>query len=167
MAKAIGARVVTTVGNEDKAKVCRKLGAGLAINYKTDDIDGALGRFAPDGIDVWFETLREQNLERAVEHLAMRGRLVLIAGRDSQPKFPVGPFHTKDCTIYGFALFNTPPEEQRKCAAEMNRWMAKGRLKAHIDRVMRLSDAAAAHRLQEENTLGNAGTLAGKIVLTP
>jgi len=167
MAKAIGARVVTTVGNEDNAKVCRKLGANLAINYKTYDIDDAISRFAPEGVDVWFETLRKQNLARAVKHLAMRGRLVLIAGQDAQPKFPIGPFYVKDCTIYGFALFNTPPEEQRKCAAEMNRWMAKGRLKAHIDRVMRLSDAAAAHRLQEENTLGHAGTLAGKIVLTP
>ena len=36
-----------------------------------------------------------------------------------------------------------------------------------IDRVLPLSDTAAAHRLQEENTIGKAGTLAGKIVLKP
>jgi NADPH2:quinone reductase len=40
-------------------------------------------------------------------------------------------------------------------------------LKANIDRVLPLSEAAAAHRLQEENTIGLAGTLAGKIVLKP
>ena len=68
--------------------------------------------------------------------------------------------------MYGFAMFNAPPEEQRKCAAEMNRWMAKGRLKPLIGKKMKLSEAAAAHRLQEENTLKKAGTLIGKIVLT-
>ena len=58
-------------------------------------------------------------------------------------------------------------DEQRACADDMNRWLAEGKLKARIDRVMPLADAAAAHRLQEENTLAQAGTLAGKIVLKP
>jgi len=167
MARAIGAKVITTAGSEEKAKRCRELGANVVINYKTDDMEAALRRFAPDGIDVWFETLREQDLQRAVEHLALRGRLILMAGRDSQPPFPVGPFYVKDCKLYGFAMFNAPADEQRKCAAEINRWTAKGRLRANIDRVLPLSETAAAHQLQEENTLHGAGTLAGKIVLTP
>ncbi len=45
--------------------------------------------------------------------------------------------------------------------------MTEGKLQARIDRVMPLSETAAAHRLQEENTLHGAGTLAGKIVLEP
>jgi NADPH:quinone reductase len=45
--------------------------------------------------------------------------------------------------------------------------MARGKLKAKIDRVMPLREAAAAHRLQEDNTVRGAGTLAGKIVLVP
>ena len=68
----------------------------------------------------------------------------------------------KDCKLFGFAMFNAPPEEQRKCAAEINRWLAKGKLRPRIDRVMPLSEAAAAHRLQESNTVRHAGTLAGK-----
>jgi NADPH2:quinone reductase len=64
-------------------------------------------------------------------------------------------------------MFNFPPEEQRKCAAEINRWTARGRLRPQIDRVLPLKETAAAHRLQEENTLKRAGTLAGKIVLVP
>ena len=167
MAKAIGARVITTAGSDEKAKACRALGANVAVNYKTSDMEGVFRRFAPGGVDVWFETLREQDLEQVVEHLRMRGRLILMAGRESRPPFPVGPFYVKDCKVHGFAMFNAPPQEQRKCAAEMNRWMAKGKLKANIDRVMPLSETAAAHRLQEENTLGKAGTLAGKIVLVP
>ena len=115
----------------------------------------------------WFETRREHNFEQTVRHLAHRGRIIVIAGRDSRPKFPVGPFYTKDCRLLGFAMFNAPADEQRKCAAEINRWLARGRLRPQIGRVMKLSETAEAHRLQEENTLGKAGTLFGKIVLVP
>jgi NADPH2:quinone reductase len=167
MARAIGARVITTAGTEGKVKACREIGANIAVNYKTDDLDAAIRKFAPQGVDVWFETLREQDLHQAVEHLAMRGRIIVIAGRESASPFPVGPFYLKDGKLLGFALFNAPAAEQRKSAAEINRWMARGKLRARIDRIMPLSQAAAAHRLQEENTIRKAGTLAGKIVLQP
>jgi len=167
MARAIGARVITTVGSDEKVQAAKALGANEAVNYKTDDVDEALRSFAPEGVGVWFETLREQDLVRAVGHLALGGRLILMAGRDSQPPFPVGPFYVKDCKVFGFAMFNAPPEEQRKCAAEINRWLAKDRIKPKIDRVLPLSETAAAHKLQEDNTLHGAGTLAGKIVLEP
>ena len=167
MAHAIGARVIATAGSPQKVEACRRLGADVAVNYKTDDVDAAIRRFAPQGLDVWFETLREHDLRRVVEHLALRGRLVLMAGRESAPPLPVGPFYVKDCKIYGFAMFNAPAGQQRQCAADINLWLAEGRLRPKIDRVMPLSQTAAAHRLQEENTLGQAGTLAGKIVLVP
>jgi NADPH2:quinone reductase len=167
MGKTIGARVITTAGSEEKAEICRQLGADLVINYKKDDIDALVREFAPKGVDVWFETLREQDLERAVGHLAFRGRLVLMAGRDARPPFPVGPFYVKDCSIHGFAMFNALPDEQRRAAEDISRWLAEGKLRARIGRVMKLSETTAAHRLQEENTLQKAGTLAGKIVLEP
>ncbi len=167
IAKARGAKVVATAGSEEKVQACRLLGADLVINYTTDEVDEALRSFAPDGVDVWFETLREQDLVQAVSHLRMRGRLVLMAGRDARPVFPVGPFYVKDCKVLGFAMFNAPPEEQRTAAEDINLLLAKGKLRAKIGRVMKLADAAAAHRLQEDNTLQKAGTLAGKIVLEP
>lgn len=163
MARAVGARVFTTAGTEEKLQICRKLGA-TAVNYRSGDLSAAIKKFGP--IDLWWETVREPNLELAIEHLNLRGRLIVMAGRDAKPMFPLGPFYTKDLTMFGFAMFNATPEEQRKCAAEMNRWMAKGRLKPLIGRKMKLAEAAAAHRLQEDNTLKKAGTLVGKIVLT-
>lgn len=132
MAKAVGARICTTVGSSEKAKACQQLGASMVINYKSDDFDAAFTKFGP--IDVWFETLREQDFDRAIKHLAFRGRMIVMAGRDSRPAFPVGAFYVKDCKLLGFAMFNAPAEEQRKCAAEMNRWMAKGKLRPRIDR---------------------------------
>lgn len=167
MAKAAGARVITTAGSDEKAEACRQLGADAVVRYRSEDTDEAIRRFAPDGVNVWWETLREQNFERIVGHLAPRGRIIVMAGRDAKPPFPVGPFYVKDCSMHGFAMFNAPPEEQRRCAGDINRWMTEGKLRAKIARVMPLKEAAAAHRLQEENTLQTAGTLAGKIVLEP
>ena len=64
-------------------------------------------------------------------------------------------------------MFNATPEEQQAAAADINRWHAEGQLKANIDRVLPLSEAAAAHRLQEDSTVNQSGVLAGKIVLRP
>jgi NADPH2:quinone reductase len=167
IAKAIGARVIATAGSDEKADLCRQLGADEVIRYKSQDVDEALRQAAPQGVNVWFETLREQNLEQAIAHLALRGRLVLMAGRDSRPPFPVGSFYTKDATVYGFAMFNAPAEEQEAAAASLNRWMAAAKLRPLIGRELPLSETAAAHRLQEANTIQAAGTLTGKIVLVP
>jgi NADPH2:quinone reductase len=64
-------------------------------------------------------------------------------------------------------MFNAPPDEQRRAAEDISRWLSEGKLRARIGRLMKLSETAAAHRLQEENTLHKSGTLAGKIVLEP
>jgi len=167
MARAIGAKVIATAGSAEKVKACLGFGATKAINYKAGDLDGTLRRFAPEGIDIWFDTRREQDLKQAVEHMKVGGRIIIMAGREACPELPVGPFYTKDCRLFGFAIFNASANQQRKCAAEINRWMDKGRLRANIDRVMPLEKTAAAHRLQEQSTVGGSGKLAGKIVLTP
>lgn len=163
--KILGARVITTAGSDEKVAACRALGADLAVDYKTTDLAVAIKTFAPDGINTWFETLREPDFERTIPLLAMRGRMVVMAGRDAKPLFPVGPFYVKDCSLHGFAMFNASAEEQRPAASDINRWLAEGRLKARIDRVLPLVEAAQAHRLQEESTIHKSGALAGKIVL--
>jgi NADPH2:quinone reductase len=167
MAKILGARVITTAGSPEKAALCRQLGADVVVNYKTEDVDAAIKAFAPEGINVWWETLREPNFDRTIPLLAMRGRMVIMAGREAKPVFPVGPFYVKDCSLHGFAMFNATVREQRNAANAINRWVTEGKLKARIDRVLPLSEAAAAHRLQEESTIQMKGTLAGKIVLKP
>ncbi len=167
MAKILGARVITTAGSEEKARICRELGADLVINYKTQDVDAAIRDFAPKGVNVWWETLREPNFERAVPLLAMRGRMILMAGREARPPLPVGPFYVKDCSLHGFARFNATTREMHSAANAINRWLTEGKLKARIDRVLPLAQAAEAHRLQEESTIRKTGALAGKIVLKP
>jgi len=167
MAKVMGARVITTAGTPEKVKRCRALGADLAINYKSEDVEARIREFAPEGLNVWWETLREPNFDRMVSLLATRGRMIVMAGRDARPQFPVGPFYVKGCSLFGFAMFIFSPQEQRAAAEDINRWHAAGKLKPNIDRVLPLDEAVAAHELQEANTIHQAGTLSGKIVLKP
>jgi NADPH2:quinone reductase len=167
MAKAAGARVIATCGSDDKVVHAKQLGADAAVNYRSHDVAAAVRQFAPEGVNVAWETRREPDFDALVSHLAERGRIVLMAGRDARPPFPVGPFYVKGCSLHGFVMFKASADELRACAEDINNWLAAGRLQPQIGRRLPLSEAAAAHRLQEENTLQKAGSLAGKIVLFP
>jgi NADPH2:quinone reductase len=168
MTRAANARIITTVGSAEKAELCRTWGADLVLNYKSDDIPAKIREFTKaQGVQVWYETQREPDFVKTVDLLSKRGRMIIMAGRQAQPTFPVGPFYVKDCALYGFTIFNATPEEQRACANDINKWLAAKKLRAPIGRTFHFAEAAAAHRLLEENTLHKAGTLRGKIVLVP
>lgn len=168
MAKAVGARVVATVGNAAKAQMATELGADTVLNYKTDDVvKGVKDATAGKGVDVFFETLPPSDFDRTIDMMAPRGRIVVMAGRQARPVFPNGPFYVKGLSLFGFVMFAMTPDEQRACANDMNTWMASGALRAVIGKLFPLSQAAAAHQLQEENTLGKKGTLTGKVVVVP
>jgi NADPH:quinone reductase len=167
MAKITGARVIATAGSAEKVAALKKLGVDRAVNYKTDDVAAAIKEFAPSGVNVYWETVREPDFEKIVSYVAERGRIVLMAGRDAKPPFPVGPFYVKGCSLLGFVMFKATAHEQRVCSEDINKWLAAGKLKANISRVLPLAEAAQAHKLQEESTLQKTGALAGKIVLKP
>jgi NADPH:quinone reductase len=162
MGKILGARVITTASSDEKLALCREYGADLAINYKTDDIEARVKEFAPGGVDVHWETYRELDFDRTVRMLAPRGRMILMAGRDARPPFPVGPFYVKGCSMHGFAITHATDAELASSAESIVRWFGQGKLQVRIDRVLPLSEAATAHRLVEERA-----PIAGKIVLVP
>jgi NADPH2:quinone reductase len=113
-------------------------------------------------VNVYWDTSGAPDFDRAVARVAREGRIVVMAGLTARPPFPVGPFYVKGCSLHGFAVTYAGEGELRAAADEINRWLAQGRLKARIDRVLPLAEAAAAHRLVEDRV-----PLAGKIVLTP
>ena len=168
MAKAAGAKAITTVGTPEKAAAAKQLGADKVINYKTDDIPAAIKEFTQgQGVNVWFETQRDPEFVKTFELLTFRGRMIVMAGRQAQPIFPVGAFYTKDLSLFGFAMFKSTPDEMRRSAEDINRWMAEKKLSVRIGKAFPLAEAAAAHRFQEDNTLQKAGTLTGKIIVKP
>ena len=165
MAKAIGAIVITTAGNATKLAKCCELGADHVINYNEKNVAEEIRLAAPNGVNVFWETLRDPDFELAVGALGEEGRMILMAGRDARPPFPVGPFYVKGCSMLGFAMFKATASQQQVCASDINHWMTSDLLKAQIDRILPLNETAQAHRLQEANTVQKQSILSGKIVL--
>ncbi|MDA8745202.1 NADPH:quinone reductase [Rubripirellula amarantea] len=166
MAKAIGARVIATAGSASKCERVIELGADVAINYHGQSIEEVTKAEAPKGVNVFWETRRQPDFDMAISVLSERGRMVLMAGRDARPEFPVGPFYVKECSLHGFVMFKATPVEMRAAAEDINRWMQKGTLKSNIGATFPLEQAAEAHRLQEQSTLEGKGALTGKIIVT-
>jgi NADPH2:quinone reductase len=166
LAKIAGATVITTAGSEEKARIAQSLGGDHVIEYKHQIIGDTVQQLAPNGVDLVWETRREPDFELAVSVLRQRGMMILMAGREARPVFPVGPFYVKECQLSGLVMFRASAQEMRVAATEIDQWLASGALRPQIGLTLPLAEAAQAHRIQEANTLHGAGTLAGKIVLT-
>ncbi|HBJ38971.1 MAG TPA: quinone oxidoreductase [Planctomycetaceae bacterium] len=166
MAKLAGASVITTAGSDAKAAAALALGADHVISYHKEPIGEAVARLVPDGVNVFWETRREPDFDLAVAAMAPRGRMVLMAGRDARPPFPVGPFYVKECSLHGMVMFKASPDEIAQAAKDINQWLATEQLKSNISVRLSLDQAAQSHSMQEAATLHGNSTLAGKIVLS-
>jgi NADPH:quinone reductase len=87
--------------------------------------------------------------------------MVVMAGLKQQTILPVGPFYTRNCTLYGFTVTDATREELRHYAEQINQWVMKGVLKGKIAQKLPLSQAAKAYEIYE------AEDLFGKLVLSP
>jgi NADPH:quinone reductase len=165
MAKLAGARVITTAGSDAKVQAAYELGADEVVPYHRTDIGEAVTKLASDGVQVFWETRREPDFDLAVNALAERGRMVLMAGREARPQFPIGPFYVKECSLHGMVMFKASADEVAAAALDISRWMSQGKLRAKISHELPLAEAVEAHRLQESATLHGSGEVIGKIIL--
>ncbi len=161
IAKARGARVAVTAGHPDKIEWCKSLGADLVIDYKRDSVAACLWEFAPEGVNVYWDATKEPDVERALQSLSPRGRMIVMSGLDHISTLPVGPFYTRNCTLYGFTITDRTIGELAESAIAINYLLSKQQLKARIDTVLPLSEAAEAHQLMDE------GSPFGKIIVVP
>jgi putative PIG3 family NAD(P)H quinone oxidoreductase len=166
MAKAMGARVLTTAGSAEKCAACTKLGADRAINYNAEDfVDVVLAETKKQGADVILDMIGGKYFERNIAALAIEGRLVVIAllgGREA--KLDLGLLLRKRLTVVGSVLRARPVAEKGAVADALRRqiWplLAAGKIKPVIDSTFPLADAAKAHARMESSAH------VGKIVLT-
>lgn len=165
MAKANGNQVVATTSSQPKIEYCQKLGADLTINYRSDNIAERVREQYPEGAHVWWETARTPNFEPAIASLTRGGRMVIMAGRDARPEFPVGPFYANCNKLLGFVMFLAPPEAQDNAADDLNRWLAEGAIKTRIDRVATLEETPELHALQEASTIDAEDKVSGKLLV--
>ncbi|MFF9021325.1 NAD(P)H-quinone oxidoreductase [Streptomyces eurythermus] len=158
IAKALGARVVTTVGGREKAAEARRLGADTAIDYRTED-------FTEHGpYDVILDVVGGDYLERNVRSLAADGRLVVIGlQKGLEGRLNLAEIVFKRASVYGTTLRTRSKEHKAEIVAEVrkNVWpmIENGAVKLVVDRTLPMADAAEGHRLME------AGGHLGKILL--
>ncbi|MFC5718618.1 NADPH:quinone reductase [Streptomyces gamaensis] len=152
LAAEAGCRVVATASARD-AGHCRDLGAAEVLDYRDPDLAERLDEAGPHGVDAWFDTSGENDLDTAVGLLAPRGRIVLLAGAGSRPVLPAGQLYMKDCSVVGFAISRATGAELAEAAAGVNRLLAAGRLRPRSVETLPLSAAADAHRRMERGEL--------------
>jgi NADPH2:quinone reductase len=162
----MGARVFTTAGSSEKCDACRKLGADLAINYKTEDFVAATKAATEGrGVELIVDMVGGDYIERNYEAAAVEGRIVQIAFQGS-PKTTVDfrRIMLKRQTHTGSVLRSRAVEEKAAIAraVEQNAMplLAAGKAKPVIDSTFPLAKAAEAHRRMESSAH------IGKIVLT-
>ncbi|UQW99955.1 NADPH:quinone reductase [Streptomyces sp. RerS4] len=158
MAARAGARVIAVASGRDAAYV-RSLGASHAVDYRADDVPALIREVAPDGVDLHIDTSGRNDLETAVDLLASRGRIVILAGLRTRPVLPAGALYLQDRSVHGFAISHARASELADAAANINRLLAEGVLKPHATEVLPLSEAGTAHRRLD------AGEVRGKLVL--
>ena len=164
LAKALGARVFTTVSTEEKAGLSRAAGADVVINYLTDDFAAEV-RKQSAGLHAVYDSVGKTTFEQSLSVLRPRGMMVLFGGSSG----PVPPFDLMRLAALG-SLFVTRPSlkdytasrgELEARAGEVLQKVAKGTLKLRLEHTYPLAEAAQAHRDLE----GRRTT--GKILLVP
>lgn len=161
---ALGARVAVTVGSEEKASLCRGLGAELAINYRTEDFVSVVGD-GFGGADLILDNMGAAYLERNLTALAPDGHLMVIGLQGgARAELDLGALLRRRGAIFALALRSRPAADKARIVAGVRRdlWplIESGRIRTTTSRRFRLPDAAAAHRHLE------SGANTGKVILT-
>lgn len=166
LAKAFGARAIATAGTPEKCEACRKLGAEVAINYKTEDfVEATKKATGGRGADLVLDIIGGDYIERNYEAAAVEGRILQIAFQSS-PRATVDfrRLMLKRLTHTGSTLRARAVADKaaiaRAIEAKVLPLIAAGRVKPLIDSTFALREAAAAHaRMDSSQHIG-------KIVLT-
>lgn len=135
-----GARVVASASPAD-AGYCGDLGADLVLDY---------AKAPPRALkaDLWIDCSGHNDVATAVDRLAERGRIVLLAGTDARPELPAGPLYLKSASIHGFVISRATIAELAAAAGTVNRLLPRG-LRSRRTVTVPLDGTAEAYRRLE------------------
>src|SRR5690349_14506222 len=119
LASAVGARVATTAGSDERLERCRELGADITINYKQQDFVEVLkGATDGAGADVILDNMGAKYLARNVDALATNGRLVIIGMQGgTKAELDISVLLRKKAAVVATALRSRPEEEKAAICA--------------------------------------------------
>jgi NADPH:quinone reductase len=166
LAQAIGARVLTTAGTDEKCAACRSLGADVAINYRSADfVTGVKEATNGRGVNVVLDMVGGEYLQRNLDCLAMEGRLVQIGMLGGlQAQVNMGPVLQRRLWITGSTLRARSVSEKgaiaRAVYARVWPMLEARTVRVLVHATFPLAHAAEAHRVMESSEH------IGKLVLT-
>ncbi len=164
LAKAFGARVVVTVGSEEKAAFCRDLGADLVVNYRETDFVDALDE-AGLKADVILDIIGAKYLDQNVRALNTAGRLVVIGLQGGvKGELNLNRLLMKRAAVMATSLRARPTQEKAAIVSAMvaQVWplVAEGTVRPIIHARLPLEQVCDAHQLLEDSSH------TGKVLLT-
>jgi NADPH:quinone reductase len=154
MAKMLGAHVIGTVGDEEKAKQAKDCGADEVIIYTQEDFTAKA-----KGMHVVYDSVGQSTFMKSLDCLRPRGMMVSF-GNASGPVADFAPLLlSQKGSLYltrpSLAQYSATAEELDWRAHDVLNWIGQGKLKLHIHKVYPLADAAEAHRdLEGRKTTG-------------
>ena len=153
LAKAVGAKVFTTV-REENFEFARGLGADVVIDYAQEDyVDAILRETDGLGVDVVFDTIGGNTLTRSPDVLAQLGRVVSIVDI-AQPQNVIQAWGKNASYHFVFTRQN------RGKLDELAALIDRGQLRPHVGAVFSLADIPRAHALLETPNNGLRGKIA-------
>jgi NADPH2:quinone reductase len=161
----LGARVIATVGSDEKAAHAKQLGAEHVIVYTREDFKTKVRELHPEGVPVVYDSVGRATFEGSLDCLAVRGLLVCYGNASGKP----APFEVGSLAAKG-SLFLTRPtlfayirtrKELLDAASALFDMLQRGRLNPQITARFPLHEAAAAHRALE------ARQTTGQLLLLP
>jgi putative PIG3 family NAD(P)H quinone oxidoreductase len=157
LARAFGAEVFTTVGNEDKAAFCKSIGANHTFNYKTQDWMADIGAITQKkGVNVILDMVGGSYIEKNLRILALEGRYCFIAFLEGgQATIDFRPLMMKRQTITGSTLRARPDHQKAAIALSLRQhvWplLAAKKVRPVIYKTFALDEIVEAHRLMESS----------------
>ena len=158
LAKAFGARVICTVGNEEKIRACLAAGADLAINYRTQDFaKEVMDATDQKGVNIILDMVGGDYMQRNINCLSVDGRLVQIAFlQPSKTEVDWIGLMVKRLTFTGSTLRPRTAADKAQMANELHEkvWplLQQGKCLPVVHQVFDLREATQAHELMESST---------------
>jgi NADPH2:quinone reductase len=161
----LGAKVIATVGSDEKAQLAKQHGAEHTIVYTREDFKAKVRELYPEGVPVVYDSVGKTTIEGSLDCLGVRGLLVSFGNASGKPE----PIDLLTLSAKG-SLFVTRPtlfayirtrRELLDSAGALFGMLKKGAIKPQIFRRFPLHEAAQAHRMLE------ARETTGQLLLVP
>ena len=158
---ALGARVIGTVGSEEKGELAQASGCDEVILYRVEDVADRVREMTDgQGVDVVYDSVGAATFEASIKSLRPRGMMVTF-GNASGPVPPVPPLLLSQngslfLTRPGLAHYYNDPAEAAEGIAKLFDMVLSGKVTPHIGQKYPLSDVPEAHRdLENRQTVGS------------